>query len=474
MKFLKYSILVFFVSVFVFSCKDRDDELQPASSLEIKDFIWKAMNIFYLYKSDVPDLADSRFTTVGELNSFLESFDSPESLYDGIQAPQDRFSFITSNYIELEKLFSGVSVSNGLEFNLKKYPDGSGNVYGFIRQILPDTDASNSSLKRGDIFNTIDGQQITEENFSALIGRNSYTIGLADFDGTTVTPNGVTVSLTKREYSENPIFIDKVIDVSNKKVGYLMYSGFIGDFDNQLNTVFGNFKAEGITDLVLDLRYNGGGSVSSAIDLSSMITGQFTGEIFSTEEWNDRLQNEFQQNNPVRLTNVFRDKIRGDGASINSLNLTKVYILTTGRSASASELVINSLDPYIDVVHIGDTTSGKYQASITLYDSDNFGRSGANRNHFYAIQPLVLKSLNKVGFTDYDNGLTPDIMLEEDLTNAGVLGDPEEPLLKAALDMISSGQRPIGRKSAFRNTKAVGNSRMFFSNYERMYIRLDQ
>ena len=133
-------------------------------------------------------------------------------------------------------------------------------------------------------------------------------------------------------------------------------------------------------------------------------------------------------------------------------------------------MVINSLDPYIDVVHIGDTTSGKYQASITLYDSDNFGRSGANRNHFYAIQPLVLKSLNKVGFTDYDDGLIPDIMLEEDETNAGVLGDSEEPLLKAALDMIGTGQRPSARKSTFQNTKTVGNSRMFFSNFERMYI----
>ena len=115
-------------------------------------------------------------------------------------------------------------------------------------------------------------------------------------------------------------------------------------------------------------------------------------EIYTTEQWNSELQAAFFADNPEFLINRFVNN--DDGASLNSLNLSKVYILTTGSSASASELVINSLDPYINVIQIGTTTTGKYQASITVYDSDNLGREGANPNHTYAMQPLVLKSLN--------------------------------------------------------------------------------
>lgn len=90
-------------------------------------------------------------------------------------------------------------------------------------------------------------------------------------------------------------------------------------------------------------------------------------------------------------------------------------------------MVINGLDPYIKVVQIGETTTGKFQASVTLYDSPNFGRTAANTAHTYAIQPLVLKSVNSVGVSDYILGLDPDYLISEDFENLGQLGDPEEP-----------------------------------------------
>mgnify|MGYP000100195541 CR=1 FL=1 len=235
---------------------------------------------------------------------------------------------------------------------------------------------------------------------------------------------------------DDKVTFTEIFNVAGNNVGYLMYNGFTSTYDAQLNDVFANFKSNNVQDLILDLRYNPGGRVNTAILLSSMITGQFNGEVYSTEQWNSDFQEAYNNNDPELLINRFTDN--DDGTPLNSLNLNKVYIIATDASASASELVINSLDPYIDVIHIGDFTTGKYQASNTFYDSNNFGRNGANPNHTYAIQPLIYKSLNKVGKTDYFNGLTPDIEIRESYLNLGVIGDSNEKLLAIALSEIEN------------------------------------
>ncbi|WP_109438572.1 MULTISPECIES: S41 family peptidase [Aquimarina] len=465
MKYLKYfALLLLFGNVLTGCFDDNDDVQQVSSTLEINDYIWKGMNVFYLYKADVPDLADNRFPSNQDFTQFLQGFSSPQAIFDALQSNVDDFSFLVDDYVALEQAFDGITRNNGMEFGLVGYPNDANNVFGYVRYILPGTDAETKGLKRGDVFNTVNGTQLTRSNFRELLDPDTYTIGLATYDGTDITPTSTSVSLTKVQYTENPVFIANTIDVGGSPVGYLMYNAFTADFDTQLNAAFAQFSADGITDLVLDLRYNGGGSVASAIDLSSMITGQFNGEIFTTEEWNADRQDQFGS------VNRFDNQIR-TGEAINNLNLTRVYILTTRSSASASELVINGLDPYINVVQVGSTSRGKFQASITLYDSDNFGRQGADPGHTYAMQPLVLKSINSVGFTDYFDGFTPEIEIEEDFTNLGTLGNENEPLLKAALDNIL-GTRSAKSYHSIR-LESVGNSNMYDANYERMYRDID-
>ncbi|WP_111307045.1 S41 family peptidase [Confluentibacter sediminis] len=480
MKHYKALILLIVVSFLNTSCfKDNDDTQVTSSS--INDFVWKGMNLFYLYKDNVPNLANDAFTSNEAYANYLNSFAKPEDLFESLiyqRETVDRFSWIVDDYIALEQLFSGVTTSNGMEFSLFLQPNSNTKLIGIVRIVFPNSSASNNGLKRGDIFNAIDGTELTTGNYTSLLGSNSYTLNLASYNdnGTasitddTIISKNESIHLTKVEYTENPIFETKVFNVGGENVGYLMYNGFTADFDQQLNNAFATFKSNNVQQLVLDLRYNSGGSVNSAILLSSMITGQFTGEVFSTEAWNSDFQAAFEKDNPEALINRFVNNNKG--SALNSLNLQKVYVIALESSASASELVINALDPYINVIHIGEHTAGKYQASTTLYDSPDFSRNGANPSHSYAMQPLIFKSLNKVGRTDYFDGLTPDIELSESYLNLGILGDENEKLLAAALADI---QNPTAKSSSIKPEKEAfltlfRDSNSFKPFYDNMYV----
>ncbi|WP_300436440.1 S41 family peptidase [Christiangramia sp.] len=436
--------------------------------LEVENFVYNGLNEIYLYKADVPELADNFFSTSNEKQEFLAGTSSPEALFDDLTAPFDRFSFITDDYNSLEERFQGMSGATGIKFGIGQI-SGTGNVFGIIRYVLPNTSAAEAGLKRGNIFTEINGQKLTSSNFQRLIAMETITINVGYVEDNQIVLTNNEVTLTDDAYTENPIYISKTFYISGKKIGYIMYNSFIANFDDELNNAFGDFKAEGITDLILDLRYNGGGSVESAKDLSSMITGQFNEKVFIKERWNDKYQNHFENQNPEALINRFDDKLR-NGTAINSLNLSEVYVLTSGSSASASELVINALNPYINVIQVGDRTVGKFQASVTLYDSEDFGKAGASSNHTYAMQPLVYKSINSVGVSDYVDGLEPDISYVENLNDFGVLGESNEPLLEKAINDILG--RSQTNKSAIQRLdfNQLGESGMNNIEYQRMYI----
>jgi carboxyl-terminal processing protease len=440
---LNYFIL-FFIASFIFqSCQDEDD----FTSLDINDFIWKGMNVYYLWQADVPNLSDNRFANQQNLYSFLNGYAQPESLFESLlykpknlfpeSEAVDRFSWIVDDYLELEGQLQGTTNNNGVEFGLSRKITGSEELFGWVRYIIPNSDAARKNIKRGDIFYGVNGMQLTISNYRSLLfgSNNDYTLNMAEYNGGAFTPNGKTVALTKTVLDENPILINTVINSGSKKIGYLMYNGFYSNYDNQLNEAFGTLKSQGITDLILDLRYNSGGSVQTATRLASMITGGFTGQVFAKEQWNAKIESYFNANDPETLKNYFVGNI--GTTPINSVNMTKIYILTSASTASASELVINGLKPYITVVQIGEKTVGKNVGSVTLYDSPTFGKAKRNPNHRYAMQPLVLKIVNSVGFGDYQKGLEPSFALKETPSNLGVLGSSTEPFLKLAIGKIT-------------------------------------
>lgn len=467
----KLTLLLFIAALTFQSCQDNDD-IPPPATLEIQDFIWKGMNLYYLWQADVPNLSDDRFANQTELNTFLASYPVPEDLFDALRVNNtiDRFSWIVDDYLELEGQLQGTTKNNGVEFGLTYKPGSTTEIFGRVRYIIAGSDASNKNIKRGDFFTAVNGIQLTISNYrSLLFGTNeTYTLNLADYNGTTIVANGKSVDLTKTVLSENPILINKVITSGSHKIGYLMYNGFYANYDNELNDAFGTLKSQGVTDLVLDLRYNGGGSVQTATRLASMITGQFTGQVFAKQQWNAKINAYFEADNPDALFNYFTDKI-GD-KEINSLKLTKVYILTSAGTASASELVINGLEPHIQVIQIGDKTVGKNVGSVTLYDSPSFGSENRNPKHRYAMQPIVLKIVNSVGFGDYFNGLQPDYLLKETSFIAlGVLGETDEPLLSSAIGKITGTGRML-RQNLGKDFEFFKDSKSMRRFQNEMYI----
>ena len=467
---LKFLLALLIAANFTACSKDDSDpetppevevEVEPtleADPTEIATFIWEGLETYYLWVNDVPalNLKEDSEEWKETLNAYGTDYESLFNSFLYLTNAQgeevDRWSWIVDDYVTQEEAFSGVSKSFGFEFRLSKYSNSDG-VFGYVTYVLPDSPASNTVLKRGDIFVSVDGTDLDISNYSDLLfSKDSYTLGLADYTSTGIANNGTEVSITAEEgYEENPILLTKTIDNGGQKVGYLVYNSFIGTdkFNLALNDSIAKLKDAGVKEMVLDLRYNGGGSLYTDQLLCSMLTGSHTGELLFESKYNDFLSQYYVENyGENALKDFFVDKIKGDKgtelATINSLNLQRLFVLTSGSTASASEQLINGLRPYIDVVLIGTTTHGKYTSSITVYDYiDNNGTK--NPDHTWAMQPIVGKVANSIGDSDFGSGFTTDYTRNEwdYLGSIKPLGDTEEPYLAAALGIIAGESVPV-------------------------------
>ncbi len=457
-------VLLCSMAFVLLSCSDDDDGgPNPISDdVTVQDFMWQAMNEWYFWQADVPNLADDRFANDQEYTEFLQATPNPEDFIRSLLFTEDRFTFFNEDFEVLLNSLSGVSKSNGLQFFIIDLTeDDTNNVFGFVRNVVPGSTAAQAGLKRGDIFYGVDGQVLTPDNFGDLLfGENdTYTLnmGEADIANRLVNQTENEITLTKIEdFLEPPIREARTLDVNGQKIGYLMYQRFNRDFNDELNEVFGQFVANGVTDLVLDMRYNPGGSVNTSRLLASMIYGPNTNDLYIRQRWNDKQQARLSN---LQLEDYFANEVRS-GVTLNALNLNRVFVLATNRSASASELLMNGLDPYVEVIHIGTTTTGKNEFSISLVDDptgvngpytygDGRRENRINPDNRWIIQPLVGRNENSVGFFDYTAGFAPDIELREDVFNLGELGDVNEPLLARALEEITGVSSKQAQKFSF-------------------------
>ncbi|HEV7347290.1 S41 family peptidase [Telluribacter sp.] len=458
------------------ACKPEAELVVPQETLptttpavtqsgSVNAWILSNMKDFYYWTSKMPASPDTTLAPAAFFKSLLYSFDANQRP-DG-----DRFSWVQENASELSASLSGETTTTGMEYALYLRSAGSDAIIAQVLYVLPNSPAARAGMKRGDIITKVNNQGLTRNNYSGLLNnRTTFSFGLGSVNGTSIADTDQTRSVTVTVYQENPVYLDSIYSVGGKTVGYLVYNQFnpgangsnAKEYDAQLDAIFQNFKNKGVNELVLDLRYNPGGYTSSSTNLASLIgRGVDNSKLFFREEWNEQLTPHLRKEYGE---DFFQEKFINKSQGIGN-NLQRVFVLTTDWTASASELIINGLKPYMTVVTIGTTTYGKNVGSITL--SDETGKIK------WGMQPIVFKSYNSLGQSDYAAGFKPAIELEEPL-QLMPLGDTREAFLGEALRQIAGGttaRRIAPEKNPLTNVgvslqRKAGNSNMFKPNVD--------
>lgn len=459
----KYFLLVMGLFMFIVSCNKNDDNGgsdNPTVVLnnEINKFIWDGLNHWYYWQTDVVNLADTKNDDTNEFYNYLNNYSTPETLFDDlIYTSKDDFSWYINDVAEQLNSFNGITKSYGIKIGGLVQVTDATNVVAYISYVSPNSPANLAGIERGDIIYKVDGTVMDANNYSVinnLFRNENIELGFASVSEDNVVTPTDDKSMSAVTLATNPVHHYSVVQEGGKKIGYLVYNGFRGTYNGELNDVFGMFKSENIDELILDFRHNGGGSVLSSALLASMIYGDAPAEsndaIFAKLTYNSKRNANNGSLYPFFDEVYLYDKNTGayDGTTqMNRLsNIDQLYVITSDDTASASEMVINGLRPYIPVTTIGETTTGKNEGSITVVDAPKGSADepftdldNRSSEHTVGMQPIVFQIFNKNDQNDYDDGFAPKETVEEWRYYKNILpfGDTNEVLLRATLnDML--------------------------------------
>ena len=374
-------------------------------------------------------------------------FDS-EAYFEKLLNSEDKWSFVTDDIEALEGSFEGKETSYGWSLTFSYADQQMVKIVGLVEFVYPNTPAALAGFKRGDIIHKLNGADITIDNYMELLTSTSLNCEFGQYMENTGIVNSKTASMTALELNLNPVQFTNIIEHGGKKIGYLFYAQYIGNYNTSLDSVIQHFMDNQVTDVILDLRYNPGGTTTAAQHLCSslapidVVNGQKTLVKF---QWNDKYQAYWQSENATEQLGInFVDTVP------YKMGLNKLWVITGQGTASASELTITGLKPYMSVTTVGETTYGKYTASITLkpedfYESISYYKEIDN----WGVQPIILKYANSQGVTDFKEGFSPDIAVEDDLLSTIPLGSKEETMLKKTIENIT-GVEILATKSAVK------------------------
>lgn len=427
-------VSIFAVLFFYASCKKNDTVSNPPdSSLEQKqkDSALAISRDIYLWNDQIPSTFDARaYDDLNELMIGVREF----SIEPGFNEPVDLYSFAVKQN-EWNDISKGIISDFGL--NAFFYTDTDLRV----RSVEEESPAGKAGIRRGWKFVTVAGSSdINSDNIDFLV-ESIYESPTTQF--TFEKPDGslVSVTLNAATYKENPVYLDSIYTAGARKAGYIVFNSFLGDtakVNSEFERIFNNFVAEGVTDVVIDLRYNGGGYVSLQNKLANyLIKPTANNGIMMTQQFNS---------NYADLNEVTMFKKQG------SLNVSNIYFIVTDNTASASELLINNLKPYMNVKLVGpEPTYGKPVGFFPLPVGD------------WYIFPVSFRSTNSRNEGSYFDGLAVDQVVNDGLDKDW--GDRNESALASVLSHIGTGAfasaPPLpGLNSTLESNRKKGNIKL--------------
>lgn len=436
---MKYrNLIVGLVCALSFASCQKDDNGIPDNPTEndVNKWIEGTMRDNYLWYQDMPEQGSLDFNA------------NPEKFFAGLLSDKDGKDLSGSHhyfsYLEKAAVTKAISNDNdsyGFDFATSNLKNGS-NTYktAVVIYVLKNSPAEEAGLKRGDWILGVNGQEGTITNYNQLRNGGSVTFQLARQDGQTdmLIPTHKATIAASRSVQDNPFIKDSIYTYGSKRIGYLMYNHFVSGpdgfkdtaYDEYMRQLFARFKSQGVNEFVLDLRYNGGGQTTCAQLLASLLAPQsILGKTFCQYTYNDKNE---KNNSSSPFLNT-QQVLAGN------LDLKRLFVLTGQTTASASELVINSLIPYPEVNTrlIGQQTLGK-TVGMNVYDeSDTYG---------WILSPVSFRIYNANHEANYANGFAPNVAINEFAQPLLDLGEVNEPLLSEAIAEIT------GQRSSLRST----------------------
>lgn len=377
-----------------------DSGFQACSVPDQNAVFFEFLQNTYLWYDELPASIDPR------------AYSSVNAMLEDVRVEQDRFSGFTDkkefdDFYE-NATFTGYGFSSDTGTDLNAY---------IVRYVFADSAAEQAGLRRGDRLTNINGYSVAQINRDLL---SNETVFGPDEKGFTIKitfekPSGevVNTQMSKIEVSTNTVFATQVFTSNVGEVGYLSFqNGFIEPSNAELTSAFAQLNNAGVDELILDLRYNSGGRLSVATNLASFIVGtSAVDNIFTTLSYNDKNTN---SNSSFRFTN-----------KINALNLSRVVVLTTPATCSASELIINGLAPHMEVVTIGSATCGKPVGQNPDVYCDQ------------VLSAINFRTVNSLNQGEYFDGLTPSCLVQDKIVaDWGSLNDP---IYSEAVNYVNTG-----------------------------------
>ncbi len=436
----RFAIFFLLISGLVMSCKKEKETVPPppppvsTTPTIPKEDILKDSALFYsrdiyLWNEQIPATFNAK--NYSDLEKVMLAI-RPYSVEAGFADPVDRFSFAIKQ-TEWDAMSEGMgttSTTTGTEgdFGMTVFFRVEGDLR--VRLVEPLSPAGLAGIKRGWRITKINGNtDITTAN-SDFIVDNIYDAATAKV--TFLKPDGSTVELdlARGHYQEKAVYLDSVYTISNKKIGYLVFNSFLGntaDIQDEFQRVFSKFGSAGVTEVVMDLRYNGGGYVSLQQKLANyLVSTSANGGVMMNQVYNN-----------ANAVNNETTKFKKEG----TLNLSRVYFIVSNATASASELLINNLRPYMDVKLIGANTYGKPVGFFPIPVGE------------WYIFPVSFRSTNKNGEGNYFNGLTVNAKVADGLDKDW--GDITEARLASAIKNITTGSFRVAAEPEYQEPAAI-------------------